>query len=72
MNDLVWAINPSLKSDDQKSLPVRFKVELHPMAAAHTCENYDGHHKLGTVWIDFDDMAWEVNVADLNNIQWAE
>jgi hypothetical protein len=43
---------------------------LQARASAHTCEVYDGHHKLYQSWSGFEDMAWEVNVADLNNIQY--
>lgn len=70
-NSMVWGVTPALRSRDGKKLPIRFRLSFVPTVFAHTCEIYDGHHKLGTSSMKFDDMTWLINVADLNNIQWA-
>ncbi len=67
---MVWAIQPSLVSEDRKNLPVRFSINLEAVTTAVTCEIFDGHHKMSQDNIRFDDMKWDVNVADLNNIQY--
>jgi len=69
-NSMVWAVNPRLRSKDMKQLPIRFTMSFLPKVTAHTCEVFDGHHKLAQSYLEFADMAWDVNVADLNNIQW--
>ncbi|KAI3646577.1 hypothetical protein MP228_009505 [Amoeboaphelidium protococcarum] len=69
-NSMVWGIKQKLLSEDKRRLPLRFKLSLKPKASAHTCEVYDGHHKMAQWRIEFNDMEWIVNVADLNNIKW--
>jgi hypothetical protein len=71
-NSMVWGLKPELRSADGKSLPVVFRVGLSPRVTAHTCEVYDGHHKMLQSWSNFEPMSWLVNVADLNNINWNE
>lgn len=71
-NSMVWAVNPKLRSADGKNLPVRFNIELGSAITAHTCEIYDGHHKMFQMHYGFGDMNWQVNVADLNNIQYKD
>lgn len=66
----VWAIDPRLRSEDGRQLPVRFTLALRPTIAAHTCETYNGHHTLFQRSDVVYAQEWDVNVADLNNIRW--
>ena len=69
-NSMVWAVSPALRSRDLRHLPIKFVLSFFPKVTAHTCEVFDGHHKIAQSNVPFNDMGWNVNVADLNNIQW--
>jgi hypothetical protein len=52
-------------------LPIRYTLEFKPSVMAIACEVFDGHHKRGDAKVNFEPTQWELNVADLNNIEWA-
>jgi hypothetical protein len=69
-DSMVWAIDPTLRAPRSRELPIKFQLALTAKVAAHTCEVYDGHHKMAQANAEFNDMGWTINVADLNNIKW--